>query len=145
GSFSEFLVELAHFFFASFTLGDVVVSFQDRDRDPLLVSLQGPSAGHYHSGSIRLSFLEFALPAAVPQQIGGYVVERCRKNGPQEIVRALSDRFLGPPPVKFLSAAIPVCDDVAHVADKNCVMCEIKQAGLLRSHGHFLFEFVAGL
>jgi hypothetical protein len=40
---------------------------------------------------------------------------------------------------------IPVCNDVAHVTDKNRDVCEIKQAGLLRSYRHFLLKFVAGL
>jgi len=60
-------------------------------------------------------------------------------------VSALADRFLGRPAVELLSTPIPVCDDVAHVANENGVMCEIQQAGLLRSFHHFDFEVVASL
>src|SRR3984885_15260388 len=143
-SFSEFLVEFAYLLLPSLALRDVVVGFEDRDGDPLLVPLQRPSAGHHHAGSIRFGFLEFAFPSACPEQTGRDVAERRRKNRPQQIVRARSDRFLRRPPVQLLSAAISVCNDVAHVTDKNRVMREIEQAGLLRSYRYFLFESVAG-
>jgi hypothetical protein len=57
----------------------------------------------------------------------------------------LPDRLLRSPPIQFLSTAIPVGDDVAHIADKNRVTCEIEQARLLGSNRNFLFEFVVGL
>ena len=56
----------------------------------------------------------------------------------------LPHRFLRRPSIQLLSPPVPVRNDVAHVADKNRVMGKIEQAGLLRSHCHFLLEFVAG-
>src|ERR1700733_4187855 len=143
-SFSAFLVEFAYLLLPPLALRDIVVGFVDRDGDNSLVPLRSPLDGHHHAGSISLGLLKFALPSACPEKIGRDVVERRRKNRPQEIVRAHSDRFLRRPPVQLLSAAIPVCNDVAHVTDKNRVMREIEQAGLLRSYRYFLFESVAG-
>ena len=57
----------------------------------------------------------------------------------------LPDRFLRRPSVQLLGPPVPVRDDVIHITDKNGVVREIEQAGLLGSFRHFLFEFVAGL
>ena len=44
------------------------------------------------------------------------------------------DRIRRRPPVQFLSAVIPIGNDVAHITDKNRVVHEIEQTGLLGSH-----------
>ena len=40
---------------------------------------------------------------------------------------------------------IPVRNDITDITDENRVMCEIEQAGLLRSYRRFFLKFVAGL
>ena len=63
----------------------------------------------------------------------------------QELVTVLPDSFFGRPPVQLLRATVPESNDVVHVTNKNRVMSEIEQAGLLGSYRHFFFKFVAGL
>ena len=62
----------------------------------------------------------------------------------QELVSALANRLRWRPPEQLLSPPIPVCDDIAHIMDKNGVVREIEQARLSSSFRHFDHEFVAG-
>src|SRR6267378_1940798 len=62
-------------------------------------------------------------------------------------MRYLTDRLLICPTVQLFSTSIPVSDHVAHVAHKNGVVREVKQAGALpqnffASHalGYFLLQ-----
>src|SRR5439155_11942550 len=94
--------------------------------------------------SIGFRLLELAFPAAGAQQLRANLINRHPKDRAQQFVSALADRFLWRPPVQLLSAPIPVGDDVAHITDKNRVMCEVEQAGLLGSFRHFDLKFIAG-
>ena len=97
-------------------------------------------------GSVGPGLLEFAVPtpgsAAVPRES---LQSAPGKRGLQKLVSALADRFLRRPAIQLLRSAIPVSDDVVHIADENGVVREIQQAGLLGSFRHFDFELVASL
>jgi hypothetical protein len=56
-----------------------------------------------------------------------------------------SYRFSVGPSVQLLRPSIPIRNEVIHIADKNGVMREIEQAGLLGAFHHFPLQFVAGL
>ena len=133
GSVSKFLVERANFLFSTVPLGNVIVRFKNRGGLSLLVSTQRPATRHYHPGSVGLCLLEFSVPAAGAQQLCANFITRYRKVCLQELVSMLSDRFLGRPSLQLPSPPIPVRDDVIHITDKNGVMSEIEQAGLLGS------------
>src|SRR5260221_8910788 len=145
GSFPKFFVKDANFLLSPLALGDVIVRFQDRSGPSQLVSPQRASAGYYDLGSVSLGLLEFAVPASGAQHLCANLLNRRRKDRPQKLVSALADRFLRRPAVQLLSSAIPVSDDVAHIADENRVVGKIQQVGLLCSFRYFDFEVVAGL
>src|SRR5262249_27418146 len=109
------------------------------------VSHQRPSARHDHPGAVGFPLLELTFPAVSAQQLRVNLINRYRKDGLQELVRTLADRFLCRPSVQLFSPPIPVGDDVAHITDENGVMCEIEQASLLGACRHFRLELVADL
>jgi len=57
------------------------------------------------------------------------------------VFRSSGDRFpmasSAVHPISLLSAAIPIGDDVVHIADENGVVREVEQACLLGSFRHF--------
>ena len=57
-------------------------------------------------------------------------MERRRQRRLCEFVRDATDGFLARPAVSFLGAAVPVGNDVVHVADKDRVVSEIEQTCL---------------
>jgi len=111
----------------------------------LLIAAQGPSARHDHFSSVGFRVLEFTFPTPSPQKFCPDVIARRRKNGPQKVMRALSNRLLRRPPIQLLRSPIPIGDDVIHISDEDRVVCQIEQASLLGSRSDFEFQFVASL
>src|ERR1700730_16892686 len=74
---------------------------------------------------------EFSFPAACTEQLHVDFRQRRWKDCLRELVRYLVDSLLFGPAVQFLGAAIPVGNDVGHVADEDGVVREVEEAGLL--------------
>ena len=79
---------------------------------------------------------ELAFPAAVAPQLGRCLFERLGENRAEEPVRRLADRLAPRPAVELLRAPVPVGNFVAHVADENGVVGQVKESGLL-TQNHF--------
>ena len=74
---------------------------------------------------------ELPLPAARAEQLRLDHFEQCGEDGLRELVRHGADRVLPRPPVEFLGTAIPVGNDVAHVAHEHGVVRQIEEVSLL--------------
>src|ERR1700727_3119105 len=83
--------------------------------------------------------LELTFPPACPQHLPAKLPKRDRENCPQELMRGLPNRFLRPPSVSLLRSAIPVGDDVVHIANEYRVMRLVEEAGLLLQRLRGLF------
>ena len=57
----------------------------------------------------------------------------------REFVRDATDGFFARPTVSFFGAAIPVGDNVVHVADEDGVVCEIEEISPLAQHAFGTF------
>jgi hypothetical protein len=110
---------LAQFRLCPLAFSDIVVGFHDRKRLLPLISLQGPTARHFHLGSIRLGVHKLAFPAAGAQQLRVDLINRRRENRLQEVVGDLAERLFLFPSIQFLGATIPVSDYIVHVAHKD--------------------------
>src|SRR5882724_3271236 len=143
--FSKFFVECTNLQLPPLAIGDVIVGFQNRSRPPVLVSPQGPSARHYHLGSVSPGLFELTVPTVGTQQLRANLLNRRWKSSPQKLVSTLPGRFLRRPAIQLLCSSIPISDDVTHITDENGVVGKIQQAGLLSSLSHFDFELVASL
>ena len=115
--------------------GDVVVGLQDRPRLAMLIVLQRPAARHHRLAAVGLGVDELTVPAAGLQQFRLDLLDRRREDGLHEPMRHLAHRFLGRPPVELLGRAVPVGDDVGHVAHEDGVVGEIQQARLFAQRG----------
>src|SRR5215469_8608715 len=58
-------------------------------------------------------------------------------------MRPFSDRFFRTPSVQLLSTAVPVSDNVVHIANEDGVMRKVEQACLLRPYSYFALKLVA--
>src|SRR5207244_349785 len=86
---------------------------------------------HRDARPVTLGVNELALPTAAAAQRVGDALERFGERGLQKLVGDLADRLRGLPSVELLRAAVPVRDDVVHVADEDGVVREVEKAGLL--------------
>src|SRR5262245_66123414 len=78
-----------------------------------------PPARHSDLRPVSFRVYELSLPAVRSKQLFINLLERCGEDRLQELVRDLADRLLSGPSVQFLGAAIPVGDDVVHVAHED--------------------------
>jgi hypothetical protein len=138
GSADEQLVEerrlVQQLGFAALALGDVVVRLEDSDGLARLVPLQRPPACHGELCGVSLGMDELPLPPVGAEQLRIDFCQRLGEARVQDLVSSLADRLLAVPPVEPLGTAIPISDDVVHVAHENRVMREVEEAGLLSQH-----------
>ena len=79
----------------------------------------------------------FPFPATRAASSDHDLFKRRGEGGPSNLVRDPPDRLLARPSVLLLGAAVPENDHVAHIADENSVVCQVKQIG---SFAKFIFN-----
>ena len=93
--------------------------------------MQRPSARDRYWSSIAARVNQFSFPAASLKQFGVYFLERLRESCLRELVRDATESFRPRPAVAFFRTAIPVGDDVVHVANEDGIMRQIEKTGML--------------
>ena len=120
----------ANFLLRPLLLRDVGIALQDRGRLPPLAPPQGPPACDGHRRPIALGVDDLPVPAAGPDNLREDFLEGLRKVRLQQLVRDLAERLVCAPAVQLLGAAVPIGDDVVHVAHQDRVVRKVKKAGL---------------
>ena len=90
----------------------------------MLVLLHRPPARHNDLRSISLRVDDLSFPAASAEQFRIDLFKGCWEDRLQELVRDLADCLLSGPSIQLHGTAIPVGDDVIHVAHEDRVVRE---------------------
>ncbi len=128
--------------FGVFAAGDVAVDAEHRPRVAVRVDLERPAAGHHHRRAIMAGVDQLAFPAAGADELGVYLSQRQREPGLQDRLGRTTEHVGLLPAIQLFSTAVPEANRPGvQVPDKNGVVCQIEELGLLGQRGRLLLHF----
>src|ERR1700730_7204488 len=110
---------------------NVVIGLENRSGQSPLVSLQRPATRNHDLRPISLRMYELSFPAPGAEQLLIDFYQWRGKDRLCELMRDFVHGLLSGPSIKLFGTAIPIGDDVEHIAHEDRVVCEVEEAGLL--------------